>query len=318
MRQTLIDLHVFPLWTMSEIIAERACFLRKTTMRSQMLSGLCLSTLLAWCGAAHAAEAERVQIPTAGLSSSPAPLAGDLYMPAAAPPRGAVVMMHGCGGAYTASGRLQARHRMWADYISGLGYAALIVDSFTPRGVREICTIRFAERTIRQADRVGDAYAAFAFLRERTGLPASAIGILGWSHGGSTVLATMTNKPAAAPAFAGGVALYPGCTTYARRADTLRLSAPALILIGDADDWTPAAACKVLVEKAAGRGERIAIVTYPDTHHSFDNPAAQRLRLRTDVPNGVHPGEGVTVAPNPEAREDALRRVRAFFEAHLK
>ncbi len=56
------------------------------------------------------------------------------------------------------------------------------------------------------------------------------------------------------------------------------------------------------------------IVTYPGTYHDFDNPGITRRRVRTEVPNGVHPGHGVTTAPNAEAREDAKRRVRDFLQ----
>jgi len=37
-------------------------------------------------------------------------------------------------------------------------------------------------------------------------------------------------------------------------------------------------------------------------------------RVCTEVPNGVHPGQGVTTAPNAEAREDAKRRVLGFLQ----
>ena len=46
----------------------------------------------------------------------------------------------------------------------------------------------------------------------------------------------------------------------------------------------------------------------PDSHHDFDNPVGQ-VRLRTDVPNGVHPGRGVHVGPNPVTRDRAYTRL---------
>jgi dienelactone hydrolase len=91
-----------------------------------------------------------------------------------------------------------------------------------------------------------------------------------------------------------------------------------LVLIGEADDWTPAAPCKALAASVAARGEPMQIVTYPDTYHDFDNPALKAKHLREDVPNGVSPGAGVTTAPNPEAREDAKRRAVLFLAEQLK
>jgi hypothetical protein len=35
------------------------------------------------------------------------------------------------------------------------------------------------------------------------------------------------------------------------------------------------------------------------------------------VPNGVHPGQGVHVGPNPDAREAANASVREFLRARL-
>ena len=57
-------------------------------------------------------------------------------------------------------------------------------------------------------------------------------------------------------------------------------------------------------------GQRVGaeVHVYPDSYHDFDNPAAP-VRLRTDVPNGVHPGQGVHAGGNPAAREQAYQRV---------
>jgi dienelactone hydrolase len=63
-------------------------------------------------------------------------------------------------------------------------------------------------------------------------------------------------------------------------------------------------------------GEPVTITVYPGAHHGFDGPAAQG-RLRLDVPNGVNPGQGVTVAPDPSAREDAYARLKAFLRTEI-
>ena len=272
---------------------------------------------LALSASAFAGDPEHVKIPPGAFSSSPAPLEGRLFMPADGKPRAAIVMLHGCGGPYASSGRLSSRHHMWGEYLSTLGYAAMMVDSFTSRGVREICTVRNADRTIREAHRVGDAYAAQAYLSARLALEPARIGVLGWSHGGGAVLDAISRKPAAAAPFKAAVAFYPGCRARAGRADSFHPNAPTLILIGESDDWTPAPPCKALVHAVAARGEPISIVTYPDTYHGFDSPNT-KPRVRTEVPNGANPGQGVTVASNAEAREDAKLRVKAFFAEHLQ
>jgi dienelactone hydrolase len=274
---------------------------------------ICASLLALVMVSVAAATPERVLIPPDSLSLSRAPLPGFLFTPAGAGAHPAVVMMHGCGGAYSRNGSLNPRHLMWGEFLASQGYLGLILDSFTPRGINEICTQKYGERALKEADRVGDAYAALAWLRGRSDVDAARIGILGWSHGGGSVLATITEPPASGPGFAAAVSFYPGCTRSARAPQKFRPYAPLLVLIGEADDWTPAAPCMALAAAVAARGDSMQIVTYANTYHDFDNPGITGKRVRKDVPNGVHPGNGVTTAPNPEAREDARKRVAIFL-----
>ena len=60
----------------------------------------------------------------------------------------------------------------------------------------------------------------------------------------------------------------------------------------------------------------MTITAYPGAYHGFDGPASQQ-RLRLDVPNGVNPGKGVTVAPDPAARDDAYAKLKAFLREQL-
>lgn len=269
-----------------------------------------------------APQAQVVAVPTAGLSSALQPLVAMVFHPQGEGRHPAVVMLHGCGGAFGKDGQLNARHQMWGEYLAAQGYVALMLDSFSARGYRQICTTRFNERTLKEADRRGDAYAALDYLRQQPKVDPARVALLGWSHGGGVALDTISHPPekhlAAAGGFRAAVSFYPGCTARSKSADTFHPYAPLLLLIGESDDWTPAAPCKALAASVAARGEPMQIVTYPDTYHDFDNPALTTKRVRADVPNGVTPGAGVTVAPNPAAREDAKLRVQAFLSEHLR
>ncbi len=259
-----------------------------------------------------------VALPAAGLSSSPAPLRAHLFQPATPGPHPAVVMLHGCGGAYKKAGGLNARHQMWGEYLASQGYVALMLDSFSSRGLQQVCTLKHSERPLKEAARVGDAYAALAWLRQQPGVDAKHIALLGWSHGGGVTLDVIRRKPASlAEGFRAAVSFYPGCSTRNKKAASFMPYAPLLLLIGEADDWTPAAPCQALAETARANGASMQIVTYPGAYHDFDNPGIKRVRLRTDVPNGVNPGQGVHTGPDPEAREDAKQRVLAFFKTTL-
>ena len=232
---------------------------------------------------------------------------------AAAP---AVVLLHGCGGPYDRAGMVATRMVDAARLLNEHGLHALVVDSLTPRGERELCTQRIGQRNVTQANRRLDALAAVAWLAQRPDVDAQRIGLLGWSNGGSTVLAAINLRHPAVlaaprlPAFA--VAFYPGCEAELKRGFETRV--PLLLLVGEADDWTPAAPCHALVRAAAGHAPQIE--GYAGAYHGFDSNAP--VRLRKDVPNGGHPGEGVHVGGNAAARAAARERLLRFLAEPLR
>jgi dienelactone hydrolase len=244
--------------------------------------------------------------------------------------RPAVVAFHGCGGMYSvvASRResLSLRHQEMGELLAREGYVVLFPDSFRSRGMEEICTIPFQRFPITMANRVADAQGALAYLQSRNDVIPERIAALGWSHGGSTVLATENSKdpavagwkerPGSPPYFRAAVAFYPGCVESLRAARGYAVSAPLTLFIAGSDDWTAPQPCISLADRLVAAGEPVTITVYPDTHHGFDGPPSQGT-LRLDVPNGVKPGAGVTVAPNPAARADAYAKLRPFLRAEL-
>jgi dienelactone hydrolase len=69
-----------------------------------------------------------------------------------------------------------------------MGYVALIVDSFQPRGYTEICTD--FRRVIRR-QRVLDAYGALRWLRSQPFVDGRRIAVAGWPNGAFAVLQVM-------------------------------------------------------------------------------------------------------------------------------
>lgn len=242
----------------------------------------------------------------------------------------AVIALHGCGGMYSTStaqkDTLSIRHKMMAELLVAEGYAVLFPDSFRPRGVEEICTEKSKMRTITQQNRRLDAQAALAWLQSRNDILPERIAILGWSHGGSTVLSTLNSKQSAVagwrerspvmPYFRAGLAFYPGCGESQRGGSDYSLSSPLTLFIGESDDWTAPGPCIDLTAKLKAAGEDVMITVYPDTFHGFDGPSNQKRR-RLDVPNGVNPGRSVTMAVNPAARDDAYAKLKIFLRRHL-
>ena len=57
---------------------------------------------------------------------------GSIILPEGSPPFPAVVILHGCNG-------VSQNTRVWARRLASWGYTALIVDSFRPRGIDNVC-----------------------------------------------------------------------------------------------------------------------------------------------------------------------------------
>lgn len=279
--------------------------------RALALSVALLGATVGVAAAAGEADGLDVRIP-AGSGPSAVDLAGRLFRPATDRPAPAIVALHGCGGLWTRSGRLAAREAAWARELVGRGWVVLFPDGFGSRGVGEQCTTR--ARTVRAGvERVADVRASFDWLAAQPFVRPEAIGLLGWSNGGSTTLAALA--PAARPAtgdFAVAVAFYPGCRPYARAAGW-RARLDLEILIGEADDWTAAADCRALV---AAHPDRVALHTYPGARHGFDHPSAP-LRERRGLAFTAR-GDGIAhTGTDPAARADAIVRVGDWFAAHF-
>jgi len=263
---------------------------------------------------------DRVQLPSldADLTGGkPTELSALLYRPRGDGPFAAIVMMHGCGGLINPRDRPFPIPRDWAERMRDQGYVALLVDSFTPRGIAEACT-QARSPIAPGRERARDAYAALRFLQGTGYVRGDRIGLMGWSQGGSTVLGTVAFRaPARAlagpgPDFAAAIALYPGCGGFSDRWTT---GTPLLMLIGEADDWTAPGPCKDLQRRAARLGAPVDLIAYPDAHHAFDAPDLP-LRTREGITRGVN-GRSVTLGTNMPARQDAIRRATEFFRAHL-
>jgi len=202
--------------------------------------------------AAAALAGERQVVVADPAPGAARPLTGYLTTPKGAGPFPAVALIHSCLG-------LPANRAAFAATLAGWGYAALYVDEFAPRGLRETCTVDFP---------VGpaDAAAALAFLARQPSVDAKRLAVVGFSQGGDVALAV-----AAAPPLSVGLraaaAYYPPCAN--RQGEALKV--PALILVGAGDSVTPAADCRAFVATQAP--DRARLVVLPGAEHLFDDPA---------------------------------------------
>lgn len=248
------------------------------------------------CLLAAPAHAESVAL---GADRIPA----TLLKPAGAGPFPAVVILHDCSGLGPRSSGAPGR---WTHMLLEWGYVVIVPDSFSTRGYPNgVCTD--ASRGGQQVGpirRARDARAALAYLQTLPYVHKEGVGLMGGSHGGATTLATLANPGSG---FAAAVALYPRCSAFSH----LRPDVPLLILVGELDDWTPAAECEPLA------GERVTVKVYPGAHHAFDSGRPERYvaeRINPSAPGG----RGATTGGNVEAWTDAVRQVKAFFGRNLK
>jgi dienelactone hydrolase len=257
---------------------------------------------VAYCATAYAAP-DRVDIPADGVT-----LHGTLYRPDGDGPFPAVVALHDCGGLTQRPATETQLYNEWANILVAQGFVVLFPDSFGSRGLGSQC--RETERKVHaRRERVADANAARRWLQTQGYVKPDHISLLGWSNGGAAALWTVrpTTTPHDGSAdFRSAVALYPSCRRLRETAWSARV--PTLILIGSADDWTPASVCQQMVAGAHDRTARAEIIVYPGAFHEFDR-ANMPIRLRTGLANTPDPSGKAHGGTNPTARNDALKRV---------
>jgi dienelactone hydrolase len=246
---------------------------------------------------------------------APQEIVATLVRPAGEGPFPAVVLLHGCEG-------LGPRSYGWARWLADRGYVALVLDSFGPRKLKGDCRTAPNEPPI--TARFDDAFGALRYLQSQAYVVHDRIAVIGWSQGGVYAMSVI-NGPSLeraqrrgvelpAVGFAAGIGVYPGGCFSLVNEQVVR---PLLVLIGEADDWTPAEKCVEMVNAMKSRGADVEIVVYPGAYHYFDKEG-QRKEFLPEVENDSKPGGfGATVAYQPEAAADAYRRVEAFLARHL-
>ncbi len=248
------------------------------------------------------ATAQEVRYPSATLpgQGSGVQINASVLKPTGAGPFPAVIVLHGCGGP-------DDHHRAWARKLVTWGYVAIIPDSFGPRGSRNICANTDA---VGPALRVNDVIGTAEFLATQPYVQKGHIGVLGFSHGGWTVLkGAQETAYWTAYGIKAAVAFYPYCTP---RADA-NISLPVLFFAGEKDDWTPAQRCKDMLQTLK-RPDLVVGMFLPDAYHAFDRPG------KTQWVQGLGIGGKVTsrkLEYSAQSTKLAETETRAFFQRFL-
>lgn len=243
---------------------------------------LCAIALLAGC--THFGDSTVTFRDSAGSASREVKLPlVTVTQPTAAP---TIIVAHGCDGLNW------NRHvRFWGGIVKSWGYNAVFPDSFRPRGFasNEVCK---NPRLVDANMRARDMTEALDWVLQQPWHKGQ-VGILGFSHGGSTVIRTANTTSR----IAAGVAYYPGCVQTQDAPEF-----PVQIHIGTADDWTLSTRCVNLAKKNAN----YELFLYEGATHAFDSVAPPRVVL------------GHQLSHDARAASLAEKRSRAFFDAYLK
>jgi dienelactone hydrolase len=228
------------------------------------------------------------------------PLQGLLRRPSGAGPFPAIVLLHSCNGNWK---RLDER---WGRQIAPWGYVTLTVDSFGPRGIDNSC----GNGT--PADMAFDAYRALDFLVRQHAVDPDRVAVLGFSQGGWLALSSVEEgvvEQSSPHKFRAAAAFYPNCRTIQGN-----LTVPALIMIGELDDWTSVEGCRRLAEggddygvSRRHEGAPIKLIVYPGAYHSFDSPALKTPKQLL----------GHRLEYNQAAADQAAVALREFLDAIL-
>jgi dienelactone hydrolase len=233
--------------------------------------------------------------------AGPQALQGLLRLPDGPGPSPAVVLLHGCGGGW------RGLDERWGKLLAEWGYVALTVDRFGTRGIMSACTGGIPPSTLY------DAYRSLNFLAGLPSVDPDRVAVVGFSQGAMLALLSVERgqiERDAKEKFRAAIGFYPPCLGLKGN-----MTVPALIMIGELDDWTPANECRNLAEgrddwgisREKGQGIPIEISVYPGAYHDFDVP-----RFRT--PEKVL---GHHLEFNEEARDRSIEAVRQFLYATI-
>jgi dienelactone hydrolase len=234
---------------------------------------------------------------------------GLVTLPKGNGPFPAVIIVHGCSG-------VRQNATMWADFLKENGYASIVMDGFSPRGINEICT---RLDRLPSGQRVFDAYAALRYLGTRPEIDADRVAIMGFSNGAGVALDAVLETwvgsiPEVPKTLKAAIALYPECLL--RTANRPLYQAPAMILIGEADDWTLASSCEKMATALDPKSRPLTVKTYPHAHHAFDDPTGPGYLSHVQNRNAPN-GRGATVRGDSATTEQAKKDVLQFLKANL-
>jgi dienelactone hydrolase len=246
--------------------------------------------------------------------------ASKMFKPAGTGPFPALVILPTCAGH-------QARHAfdVWAKAALQRGYAVLVVDPLTPRGVVAPENNCRPPTKVREPRLRTDAFDAAEHLRKQPFVDPDRIGLLGMSQGAGAALAASANAydtPQGRRAFRAIVSIYPPCffadVRIPGRSDPVnlhylpptRIVVPLLVQMGELDTETPAKDCISRLQEQKDKGAPVEFVVHKNATHGWEIG-------RNFTKKGLN-DQDVVYRYNPEATAESIRLAFDFLDSHVR
>lgn len=197
----------------------------------------------------------------------PVQVTAEIYWPAKPGPVPAMVIHHGSGG-------VGERESRFAREMVAMGVAAVVIDSFKPRGVTSTVQDQTA---VTSQDFNLDALGALKALGANGRIDRNKIGIMGFSKGGTSALMAAHEQFIAAAGVPPGlryalhVPFYPSCGAQYYRPQITR--APIYMLLGQADTYVGYEPCQTYGQALQAGGATVQVTVFPNAMHGFDGGA---------------------------------------------
>lgn len=254
----------------------------------------------------------------AGIDSRPLPAQAEflsdhveIRVPESAEgPVPAALMFHGCGG-------VRQVQDDYADALNEAGFAAVIVDSNGARGIGRIGAMTQVCGGFRLwgQERAADVFAAVELARADPRIDGDRLTLIGWSHGGWTILdalgfeaqeaaiPALDDQAASLPGVERAIIFYPWCGWPSRTGrEGLDTDRPLSIILAGNDLVARKTPCRELAADAIAEGQPVGIETWDGLTHAFDEPNAPAFdpRMRYDAEAAERARERVIAAMRGE------------------
>ena len=259
---------------------------------------------------ANATEAGIAQRPVAAQSDFLAPHVEIRIPDGVEGPVPAALMFHGCGG-------VRQVQTDYADALNEAGFAAVVVDSNGARGIGRIGAMTQVCGGFRLwgQERAADVFAAVELARADPRIDGERLTLIGWSHGGWTILdalgfeaqeaaiPALDNRRASLPGVERAIIFYPWCGWPSRTdREGLDTDRPLSIILAGNDLVARKTPCRELAATAMAEDQPVDIETWDGLTHAFDEPNAPAFdpRMRYDAAAAERARERVIAAMRGE------------------